>query len=262
MNFLQANREVFKTISHPYTWVAFAWEELRDRYKRTMLGLIWIPLAFILFVGVKVLIFSKLNNTGLDVFTVHVVVGYWVWQTLNSLITDSCVVFVRSSGYIKSSPLPYSTYILQGVFRNSIPFFYNFLIVVGLCWFATGTLSVEFLYVIPAFLIYALNGIWLSLLLGVLAARFRDVLHLIQTMMRVLFFMTPIIWMPEQLGKTGALIALYNPFAHFIEIIRSPVAGNGFPLTSWMIVIGITVVGWIIGTLVYAKARPVIVHWV
>jgi len=262
MNFLDANREIFKAICTPYIWAAFAWEELRDRYKRSIIGLLWIPLSFLMFVGAKILVFSKLNGASLEIFTIHVVVGYWIWQAISAMVVDSCNVFVRSGGFIKSSPLPYSIYVLQGVFRNSVPFFYNFIIVLLICWIVTGRLNPYFIYVLPAFLIFALNAIWSGMFLGVIAARFRDVMHFIQTMMRVIFFMTPIIWMPEQLGRLGAIISFYNPFSHFIELVRAPVAGDGFPLTSWMIVLSITFIGWLIGFFTYAKARPVIVHWV
>lgn len=262
MKLLDANREMLSAIYKPYIWAAFAWEELKDRYKRSVIGVLWIPLSFLVFVGVKVLVFSKLNQVGLDVFTVHVVVGYWIWQAMSAIMVDSCSVFVRSAGYIKSSPLPYSVYILQALFRNSVPFFYNFLIVVGLCWAVSDQPIWKFVYVIPAFLIFALNGIWLGMFLGVLAARFRDIMHFIQTIMRVLFFMTPIIWMPEQLGRLGFLIALYNPFSHFIQIIRAPVAGEAFPMMSWAIVIALTIVGWILGLYTYSRTRSSIVHWI
>lgn len=262
MKFLDANREILHTIFTPYIWGAFAWEELRDRYKRSLIGLLWIPLSFLMFVGAKILVFSKLNGVGLDIFTIHVVVGYWIWQAMSAMMVDSCGVFVRSAGFIKSSPLPYSVYVLQGIFRNSIPFFYNFTIVFGLCWAVTGYPIWQFIYVLPAFLIFSLNGIWLGMFLGVISARFRDIMHFIQTVMRVLFFMTPIIWMPEQLGRLGAVIAFYNPFSHFIQIIRAPIAGEAFPVTSWLIVLVITLIGWVIGLVTYARFRPSIVHWV
>jgi len=262
MKFFDVNCEIFHTILTPYTWVAFAWEELRDRYKRSIIGLLWIPIAFLLFVGVKVLVFSKLNSVGLEVFTIHVVVGYWIWQSINSTIIDSCNVFVRSGGFIKSSPLPYTVYILQGIFRNGVPFFYNFIIVFATIWLVTGRPNWSLFWVFPIFLIFFLNSIWLGMFLGVMAARFRDILHFTQTVMRLLFFLTPIIWMPEQLGRLGQTIAFYNPIAHFISIVRTPVSTGTIPLTSWIIVFSVTFVGWFIGLHTYAKTKRSIVHWI
>jgi ABC-type polysaccharide/polyol phosphate export permease len=262
MTFTEANMEIFRTLQSPYTWVTFAWEELRDRYQRSALGMLWIPVSFLLFVGVKVLVFSKLNQADIGAFSIHVVIGYWVWQTLNAFAIDSGHVFVRAGGYIKSSPLPYSVYVLQALFRNTVPFLSNFLITLVVCSLATGGLSVHFLWVIPAYLVLSLNAIWMFLLVGVIGARYRDIGHLIQTMMRVLFFITPIIWIPAQLGQTGEFIALINPFAHYINLLREPVASGTVPVLSWIIVLTITATGWVLATLVYSHNRRNIVHWV
>jgi ABC-type polysaccharide/polyol phosphate export permease len=151
---------------------------------------------------------------------------------------------------------------LQALFRNTVPFLSNFLITLVVCSLATGGLSVHFLWVIPAYLVLSLNAIWMFLLVGVIGARYRDIGHLIQTMMRVLFFITPIIWIPAQLGQTGEFIALINPFAHYINLLREPVASGTVPVLSWIIVLTITATGWVLATLVYSHNRRNIVHWV
>ena len=151
MTFLQANQEIFRTLLMPYTWMLFAWEELKDRYRRSMLGMLWIPISFLMFVGVKVLIFSKLNQTSVETFSLHVVVGYWIWQMINAIAIDSGHVFVRSGGYIKSSPLPYSVYVLQALFRNTVPFISNFFITLMVCGLAAGKVSIHcLLYTSPS----------------------------------------------------------------------------------------------------------------
>ncbi len=262
MTFIEANMEIYRTLRRPYTWVTFAWEELKDRYQRSMLGMLWIPVSFLMFVGVKVLVFSKLSQADIGAFSVHVVIGYWIWQTLNAFAIDSGHIFVRAGGYIKSSPLPYAVYVLQALFRNTVPFLSNFVITLVVCGFATGSVALQFLWVIPTYFVLALNAIWLFFLIGVIGARYRDIVHLIQTMMRVLFFITPIIWVPAQLGRTGELIALFNPFAHYINLVREPVASGTVPVLSWLVVLSITLVGWLVASLIYSHNRRNIVHWV
>lgn len=253
--------EFFQSLKKPSIWMTLAIEDLRDRYKRTLIGMIWIPLTFLLFVGVKILIFSKLNGSSLQEFTIYVVVGYWVWQNINSNVIDSCSVFIRSAGYIKSSPLPYSIYILQSIFRNKIIFMYNFIIVLFLLFITSKSITFQLLFVIPAFMVYILNAVWVGLLFGIISARFRDVIHLVQSLMRITFFLTPIIWMPKELGRVGELIAYYNPFTHFIEIIRFPLMYQKIPLESWAIVLTITILGSILAQYTYYKTRLSIVHW-
>ena len=41
-------------------WTSLALEDLRDRYSRTALGLLWIVVSFALFVAVKIVVFGQL----------------------------------------------------------------------------------------------------------------------------------------------------------------------------------------------------------
>ena len=48
-----------RAILVPALWLNLALEDLRDRYRRTVLGVAWIAISFALFVGVKVLVFGR-----------------------------------------------------------------------------------------------------------------------------------------------------------------------------------------------------------
>ena len=262
MTIFEVNREVWGSLRAPFAWVFFAWEELKERYRRSVFGIAWIPISFLLFVGVKVLVFSQLSETSVGLFSVHVVIGYLVWQLINALMVDSTQTFVRAAGYIKSSPLPYTTFVLQGILRNSVPFLFNIPIVLIICVTSTDTSLVVFLWFFPVYIVYFISAIWVSLLFGVIGARYRDLIYAFQTIMRVLFFLTPIIWIPSQLGSIGETISLLNPISHYINIIREPIMQRGIPTMSWIIVGSITVVGWLTSALVYGKSRNSIVHWI
>ena len=85
---------------------------------------------------------------------------------------------------------------------------------------------------------------WVHIVLGALCARHRDILHLVQAVMHVMFFLTPILYIPKQLGPKAAVLN-YNPFTHYLAIVREPVVNGIIPQLSWTVVICITIVGWI-----------------
>jgi len=62
--------------------------------------------------------------------------------------------------------------------------------------------------------------------------------------MRVMFFLTPILYMPEQMGDKAYLLN-YNPFTHFVALIRDPIVLGSFPYLAWIVVVAITIIGWI-----------------
>ena len=78
--------------------------------------------------------------------------------------------------------------------------------------------------------------------------------------MRIAFFLTPVMWIPEMLGSR-AYLALYNPFAYFVELIRAPLLGQAVPALTWMLVLGVTATGWAAAWAVFARYRGRVAYW-
>ena len=109
-------------------------------------------------------------------------------------------------------------------------------------------------------MIIAFNGIWLSLLLGLLSARYRDIPQIITSLAQLLFFITPIFWRPEMLS-TNRWIADWNPIFHLIELVRAPLLGNPVPATSWLVALAVTLSGWLFALAFFARYRARIAYW-
>jgi ABC-type polysaccharide/polyol phosphate export permease len=104
------------------------------------------------------------------------------------------------------------------------------------------------------------NGIGFGLTLGTLSARFRDIPPLFANLIQMAFFVTPIMWRPEALGRS-TIIAEANPLYHLIEILREPLLGGAPGIDNWLVVIGFTVVNLGIAYLLYARLRWRIPYW-
>ena len=116
------------------------------------------------------------------------------------------------------------------------------------------------LQIVPGLALVLLNAVWVGLLLGTLCARFRDVPPIVASVMRIAFFLTPVMWIPEMLGSR-AYLALYNPFAYFVELIRAPLLGQAVPALTWMLVLVVTATGWAAAWAVFARYRGRVAYW-
>jgi ABC-type polysaccharide/polyol phosphate export permease len=105
-----------------------------------------------------------------------------------------------------------------------------------------------------------LNGVWVALFLGVISARFRDIPPIIASVLQLAFFITPIIWHPSLLPGRQRVIT-FNPFYHFIELLRCPMLDAIPAPTTWAVVCGITLVGWALTILLLLRARRRIAYW-
>lgn len=242
-------------------WIALAWDDLVHRYKRTIVGVIWIPASFSAFILAKVYIFGLLNAVALDYFAAFVTLGFLSWQLISAVIVDGCTSLTSAEAFIRSQKIPYSVFIYQTVARNmmvmvlTIPAVVAIGLIVGIPVHPTAFAALGALF------IYVLNGIWVGIVLGMISARYRDLEHLVQTAMRILFFVSPIIFVPAALGEFGRYIA-YNPFFHYIEIFRAPIIDGNLAPASWGVVLVITVAGFACAALTYAASRRHIPFWV
>jgi ABC-type polysaccharide/polyol phosphate export permease len=208
-----------------------------------------------------ILIFGVLSRSDQNVFGPHVVIGFLVYGYITNLVIHGCSVFISNHSWIKSMRLPYGVFIYKGIMENTIILIFNlFAALIILLFFFDLEVSIYQLLLIPAFLVILLNSVALYMLLGVLCARYRDFLHLIQTIMRFALFITPIMWVAEDMGLRGA-IALYNPLTHFIEIFRTPILYGDPALRSWIVVLVITLVTWLIALATFLGCRKRIIFW-
>jgi ABC-type polysaccharide/polyol phosphate export systems, permease component len=95
-----------------------------------------------------------------------------------------------------------------------------------------------------------------------LCARYHDLAQIVTSVLQVAFYLTPIIWMPSLLpDRMSATFLHLNPFYHLLEIIRAPLLGAVPSLTSWLVVLIISIVGWGFTLLVFSRLRHRVVYW-
>lgn len=242
-------------------WLTLAWHDWRRRFRRSMLGAAWLFVSFGLFVGVKIVIFGVLSAESMAFFSVWLATGFLVWTFVQANLVEGCNVFISSARWIKGADLPYGIYVLQSVTRSVIQFALSGLVILIILFLYPPPdlwIALSSLLALPVLVI---NGIWCQLLLGVICARFRDLIHLTQTVTRLLFFLTPILWVPESFGTYGKY-ADYNPFTHVIAIFRDPLVYGTFPVDSWLIVLAITVVGFALSVVVFDRNKHRVFYWV
>jgi ABC-type polysaccharide/polyol phosphate export permease len=117
------------------------------------------------------------------------------------------------------------------------------------------------LIIVPALAILTINGIWVSILLGMISARYRDVPPIVTNFVQVLFFVTPVFWPPEALGVWMQALPL-NPLFAAVDVVRAPLLGSTPLAYSWTVLLIVTLIGCIGTFLLFVKFRPRIAYWI
>ena len=144
------------------------------------------------------------------------------------------------------------------IFFHQLPIIYIVLI-----YYKIYDFIFEYKYLI-GLLFIALNGVWVTQVFGILGARYRDLSEIFQAVMRIAFLATPIIWMPGEGGRGGVMGAYltFNPFYHFLEVVRAPLLGQPVALLSWGVVLAFTVFGFTLAFFMNRRYARFVPLWV
>jgi homopolymeric O-antigen transport system permease protein len=237
-----------------------AWQDVKQRYRRSTLGPMWLTLSF----GIQILSMGFLSAF---LFTLpvskalpYVCVGMLFWGLITQMISDGANLFLTTARYITQIRSPLTVFLLQAVWRNVIITAHNALIYVVVAVMLVVVPGPSLLLWPLGVALVLVTLSWMALVAAVLSARYRDVPLMITNLFAILFWFTPLMYFPEQLGSKR-FIADYNPFTHIVALVREPLLGNAPTLNDWLVVLALAVFGWAGAFLFFAKFRARIVYW-
>ncbi len=244
-------------------WARMGWLEVKRRYRRTVIGPFWSAVSLAIMVGAVGAIGSALWKQDPFEYLPFLASGLVVWMLISSITIESCGLFVNSSTLFRQMRFDYSILVYSLVWRNFIVFLHNLTVyVVILVLMAPQQINFNILLVAPGMLALLINGVWIALLLGLICLRFRDILQLINSLIQIAMFVTPIFWPLNALENSARVVFVhFNPLYHLITIVRDPLIGKIPPSEVYLAVAVITVCGWALTYVVFERFRKRIVYW-
>ena len=242
-------------------WVLLGWNDIRQRYRRSIVGPFWITISMAVMIGGLGYMYAELFNQRLDEYLVYLAAGIIVFNLMSSVLTDGTQVFISSARAILQAKAPLSIYVYQMIWRNMLIFLHNISIQLILLIIFQVKIGPSVVLALAGLFLIMINSIWAAILLGGLSARFRDIPPIVASLMQVAFFLTPIFWKRENLPNREAFVDL-NPFYYFIEVVRMPLLGQIPPLRIWLVVAAMTCVGGLISLVFFARYRRRIAYWI
>ncbi len=241
-------------------WSALGWNDIRQRYRRSVLGPFWITISMAVLVAVLGYIYSHIFKMEIQTYLPFLALGFIFWGFLSSTITECCEAFRENNQIIKQIKVPYSVHILRVLWRNLIVLLHTISIFIPISIVFSLMPSPDILLVIPGLLMLCINLAWLGLFLAVLSTRFRDVSLIVATIVQIAIFATPIMWPVSSVGDNTFIVDI-NPVYHLIDLVRAPLLGQRPAQLSWIVSIGMALGGSLLALRVFQRSRRQIVYW-
>jgi lipopolysaccharide transport system permease protein len=259
--------------------MAMAWRDLREtttlwrlcwtlaaldiklRYRGSMLGPFWLTLSTGVMVAAMGTIYATLFKIEMHNYLPFLAVSQVLWGFLAVLVTDACNGYTTNESMIRSVRMPFTLYAARMVLRNVLILAHNLVVIAVVDLVMWNWPGPEVVLVVPGFAVWLVDGLAISLLLGAVCARFRDIPPIVASVMQMAFFVTPVIWKPQLIGDMQWMLP-YNPFYTLLEIVRAPllgeVPGGDVYLSAAVSSVLLCGLSW----LLFARVRGRIAFWV
>lgn len=244
-------------------WGRLGWIDVRRRYKRTTIGPFWNSITLAVYVLSVGTVGAAIWHQNIYDYLPFLVSGMIVWTLVSTIIVESCNVFIAGQSLFRNIRFEYSILAYALVWRNFLVLLHNFVIYFLVALVLKPSLfSATALLAIPGLALVLLNGVWLSLLFGIVCLRFRDVPPVISSALQIAMLITPLFWPAETLTGAKRLVFVeINPLYHVLDVVRAPLIGHVPEATSYGVVIAMTIAGWSLAYVVFKRFRKRIAYW-
>lgn len=196
--------------------------DVRRQYLFTALGPFWLVASNVVFVAAVAYLYSSAFGLDLERYFPYFAIGYIVWTVLVDSLSRGANIFVAEYAQISQIRVNLFGVVLKSLFARLFVFALHMAILLVALPFITGPLTISWQLAAGLVILFVnlyVQSYWTS----ALSARFRDVPLLLSNLMRVAFFLTPIIWQPDRVHDVlRRVFVAFNPFYYMIELVREP----------------------------------------
>ena len=245
-----------------YLALMLGWQDIRQRYRRSKLGPFWLTISMGVMIGMIGIVFGQVLNSPMKEYLPFLATGIILWTCFSTSVMEGSTSFIDAQGMIRQLDLPLSLYPIRVIWRNIVICGHN-IIILPLVFLVVGRgITWDIFLLIPGFIVFSWNMLWVSLLLGTFCTRFRDMPQIVSSLMQVFFYVTPIIWMPNALNARSAnLLVDPNPVYHLVQLVRAPILGSSPTMLNWTVSIGMAILGSCLALWFFGKYKKRIAYW-
>jgi len=237
--------------------------DLRVRYSRSVLGYVWTildPLLMSLIYFVVFVYIVKRRSLGHDPYFLFLVAGLLPWQWFSGVVTESSRALIQEAKLVRSTNLPREIWVARVVVSKGVEYLWSlpvlaaftlFYILIGEThlngWIVLLPLSivVQFVFLVG-----------LGLILAPVTALVTDMQRVIRIFLRMLFYVTPVLYTSSLVPAPYDKITWLNPMTGVLEMMRAGLfTHDRFPI-QWGAIgtsVVVTLVTLLLGFAVFAR---------
>jgi lipopolysaccharide transport system permease protein len=229
--------------------------EIKNRYQNTTLGFLWSILSPLLLAFVLYFVFRKIFKADQN-YAANLLVGIMVWRFFASGTAMSLTTIVGKASLVTKVYIPRHILVLSTVLANVFTSFLEVLILLPIIFVLYHRLPITAALFPAVYLLYFWLVYGIGLVLAAFYVYFRDLAHIWDVVVNILFYCSPIIYPLTMVPSELVPFYMLNPLTQIIIIYRDVMLAGVLPsLNSILIVLGFGGLFFLVGNFVFQKLQ-------
>lgn len=231
-------------------------KDIKVKYRRSVLGLVWSVLNPLLMMMVISAVFERIFKTTVENFAIYYLTGSTIFNFFSEGTTLAMSSVIGASSLMKKVYIPKYIFPLEKVLFASVNFLFSLIAVIIMFIIKQYPLSwTILLFFVPALYVLVF-AIGVGLLLSAMSVFFRDIVHLYGVMVVAWLYFTPVIYPFTSLSTGMQNIMQFNPLYYYVDYFRAVVMYDTIPgLRTNLICLAFSFGALAVGLFVFKKKQ-------
>jgi homopolymeric O-antigen transport system permease protein len=239
--------------------------DLKVRYKRSILGMLWTLLNPLLQMAVYTVVFSRIMRLGVPNYSVFLLGGLLPWTFISVGTLGSAFSLLNNQALIRKISVPQAVYPLSVVASKGVDLCLSLAPLAIIAAIVGVRPGLSWIFLPVAVAVAAIFTTGLALVFSSATVFFRDMRHLIDILFQVWFYVTPVLYPPSFLerlpGGWGRLLVA-NPAAPIVRLFQTIIYEQRFPEAGTVALASVFALAALgIGTLVFERTEALHIHY-
>jgi len=234
------------------------YRDLQIRYAGTWLGYLWTLLDPLAMSAIYWFVFSYIvgaKSLGEQPYILFLLTGILSWTWFNGAVTDSARSLVVESKMVRSIAIPRYLWVIKSIGAKGTEFLFALPILILITIIFQAKISAALLFIPLAFVVQFLLLSGIGLILAPLTVLARDTTNVLRILLRMMFYLTPIIYGLSDIPESLRTIAYLNPMTGIISMYRAGFWNDPNLITPVVFSIVISLAVFVIGVLFFKKVE-------
>jgi len=224
--------------------------DLKVKYQRSLLGLIWTLLNPLMTVAILITVFSFIMRIHVGHYWAFLISGFFVWNFVAQVVSNTTTILSNHASLSRSVYFPREILVLSTAGSRLVEFFFEMSIVlVVLCIFHHHSVPASLILLPVLILIQVMLAAGLMFPLTVLAVLFYDVQHALPILITSLFYLTPVFYPASMIPEGMRPFYYLNPFASLLRLYHTVLYEAAWPSLTLLVSVsgaaaGILILGY------------------